>query len=564
MPISMKQLRNVIDDALILSEGRADDLLKQSVDGIQKKYADYMEQIDPIIRTTQKVWKKYKSSSEFERFPNTWKMFLAEVLKSNMLDSIADEIGDHSLLKKAKYTNYQASRVYDYLAHLTGISFSKIQNYNPTNAKTPIEDLEELEKEFIELSEENLIPETGDERVLVDFGEMAWYDLGKGSCGDEADAMGHCGNQPSERPGDRVFSLRKKVNVDGDMYFKPHLTFIFNDGFLGEMKGRANEKPAPRYHKHIFELLKLPIIEGVIGGGYEPENNFELDDLPDDMLDKLREIKGDKFIDDAGNLLQPLAKETQKLKNGEGSPKKIVDMVDNILSEYHHGPDYEIHYDTEDEKFKVYNGLEDAAPELSTIRDGYFDFFEAPEIDNYKGFMEDHFIGKIQDSVTLHIYNLYKEDIIDYQGIDDDEYDIEYVEDNLDEIIREIADDVKTSLDRLNSDAYESGSMAELVENVQNAVNDFTTELHFENMYAYEFAEGMNFKVKDNDVYNYVDSITRGSEPVEEEIGDHFKVESPYYGYMDFDESMLTDEVIEEAFRENDIELEYFKENDEE
>ncbi len=71
MPISMKQLRNVIDDALILSEGRADDLLKQSVDGIQKKYADYMEQIDPIIRTTQKVWKKYKSSSEFERFPNT-------------------------------------------------------------------------------------------------------------------------------------------------------------------------------------------------------------------------------------------------------------------------------------------------------------------------------------------------------------------------------------------------------------------------------------------------------------------------------------------------------------
>ena len=562
----MKQLRNVIEDALILAEGRADDLLKQSVDGIRKKYADYMEQIDPIIRTAQRTWKKYKSSPEFERFPNTWKVFLAEVLKSNMLDALADEIGDPSLLKKAKYTNYQAGPVYDYLSHLTGISFSKIQNYNPTDSKTPIEDLEELEKEFVELSKENLIPETGNERVLVDFGDMAWYDLGKGSCNDEANAMGHCGNQPSEKPGDRIFSLRKKVNIGGDTYFKPHLTFIFNDGFLGEMKGRANEKPAPRYHKYIFELLKLPIIEGIIGGGYEPENNFQIDDLPDDMLDKLREIKGDKFIDDAGNFLQPLAKETEKFKNGEGSPKKIVDMVNDILSEYYHGVEYEIHYDTKDKKFKVYNRLENAAPELSTIRDGGFlNFFEAPEIDNYKGFMEDYFTGKIQDSVTLYIYDMYKEDIIEHEGIDDDEYEIEYVEDNLDEIIREIADDVRMALNRLNADAYESGTMAEVYDNVQNAVNDFTSELHFENMYAYEFAEGEDFKLKDNNAYSYIDNLTRDPSPlVEEEIAYYFKVDTPYYGYLGFDKSMLTDEAIEDAFRENGIELENFKEKDEE
>ena len=563
MSLSMKDLRSVIDDAMLLSEGRGDDLLKQSVESIKAKYADYMEQIGPIIRTTQKVWKKYKSSSEFQDFPNTWKTFLADVLKSNMLDSVSDEIGDQSLLKKAKYKDYKASQVFDYLSHLTGINYSKIQNYNPTNARTPIEDLRELEQEFVELSEENLIPKNGTEKVLIDFGKIAWYDLGKGSCGDEADAMGHCGNQPSEKPGDRVFSLRTKVDVDGKTYFKPHLTFIYNDGFLGEMKGRANEKPAERYHQYIFELLKLPIIEGVIGGGYEPEHNFELDDLPDHMLKELREIKGDEFIDLEGNQLLPLKKEMEKFKQGEGSPKKVVDIVDNILSDYYNGPDYEIHYDTEDGKFKVYNGLENAAPELSTIRDGYFDFFNAPEIDNYKGFMEDHFIGKIQDSVTLHIYNLYKEDIIDSMAIEEDEYDIEYVEDNLDEIIREVADDVKTALDRLNSDAYESGSMAELVDNVQSAVTDFTNELHFEDMKYYEFAEGKDFEVKNNDVYNYVDSLTRGSEPVEEEISDHFKVEQPYYGYMDFDESMLTDEVIEEAFRENDIELEYFKEKEE-
>jgi len=563
MSLSMKELRSVIDDAMLITEGKGDDLLKQSVEGIKNKYAENLDQIEPVITTTEKTWKKFKTTPIFKNFPNTWKTLVADVLKSNMLYTISEEIGDQTLMKKVKYRDYKASEVFDYLSHLLGVNYSKIQNYNPSESKTPIEDLKAYEDEFIELSQENLIPKSGSEKVLIDFGDMAWYDLGKGSCEDEAESMGHCGNTPSEKPGDRVFSLRTKVNVGGDTYFKPHLTFIFNNGFLGEMKGRGNDKPAPRYHKHIFELLKLPIIEGIVGGGYEPENNFELDDLSDDMLKKLREIKGDEFVDSAGTQLLPLKKETEKFKQGEGSPKKIVDIVDNILSEHYHGSDYEIHYDTEDGKFKVYNGLENAAPELSTIREGYFDFFEAPAIDSYKGFMEDNFIGKIQDSVTLHIYNLYKEDIIDFQGIEEDEYDIQYVEDNLDEIIENIADDVKTALDRLNDDAYESGSMAELVENVQSAITDFTTELHFEDMYAHDFADGKNFVIKDNDVYNYVDSLIRGSEPVEEEIGDHFKVEQPYYGYMDFDESMLTDEVIEEAFRENDIELEYFKEKEE-
>ena len=564
MATSMKDLRNIIDSAMMITEGRGDDLLSQSIDGIRNKYSEYSEQIEPILRTTEKIWKKYKGQTEFKNLPNTWKVFLADVLKSNMIENVVEEIGDHSMLKKAKYKDYKASEVMDYLSHLTGINYSKIQNYNPTNSRTPLEDLKALEEEFIELSEENLIPATGNEKVLINFGDVAWYDLGKGSCGDEADAMGHCGNKPSERPGDRIFSFRKKVNVDGDIYYKPHLTFIFNNGFLGEMKGRANDKPADRYHDYIVALLKLPIVEGVIGGGYEPENNFELDDLSEEHLEEIREAKGDEFIESEGNKLMPLKKLTEKFKQGEGSPKEITEMVDDILSEYYHGSEYEVYYDTEDGNFKVHNSLEDAAPELSTIRDGFFDFFDAPEIDDFKGFMEDHFIGNIQDSVVRYIDQIYREDIIDFLGLDDDEYDIGVVEDNLDEIIRNVADDVEMSLNRLNTDGYESGSFGELVENVDNALSDFVSDLHFEKINVHDFAEGEDFKIKDNNVYAYVENvIDPGTNFAEEEMSDLFKVEAPYYGYMDFDKTIITDETIESAFSENDIELDYFKKEDE-
>ena len=59
---------------------------------------------------------------------------------------------------------------------------------------------------------------------------------------------------------DTVLSLRQKVTHDGEKYHRPVLTFILDDrGFLGEMKGRNNNKPSEKYHSYIVELLKSPI-----------------------------------------------------------------------------------------------------------------------------------------------------------------------------------------------------------------------------------------------------------------------------------------------------------------
>lgn len=137
-------------------------------------------------------------------------------------------------------------------------------------------DLTNLEFEHNARQSEFLTLEPGD-KVIIDYGKSVWVLLDRGACSAEGDAMGHCGNVPSERDGDRILSFRSKV--DGGKQ-KPHLTFILHeDGFLGEMKGRANEKPNSKYHPYIVDLLKQDFVKGIEGGGYAPEKNFSIWDL---------------------------------------------------------------------------------------------------------------------------------------------------------------------------------------------------------------------------------------------------------------------------------------------
>lgn len=557
MSNDIKRYKQLIESAL-LNEGRADDLLKQSITSLENKFKGTADELDmfTLIKTVETTWKKFKSTNSYQHFPNTWKIFLADVLKSNMLDTAAEQIGDQSIAKKAKYKKYKSRDVYNYLEHLTGINYAPIQNFNPLESKSPVEELEELEQQYIELSEENFITPSGNEKVLIDFGDMAWFDLGKGSCKDEADAMGHCGNAPSEREGDRIFSLRKKVMVNGVEYHKPHLTFIFNDGFLGEMKGRANDKPAQRYHKHIFELLKLPIIEGIIGGGFEPENNFELSDFNDAYIEQLRKLKGDEFVDEAGNTLLPVKKLQERFNKGDESvAKRLIEVANEYIEDEvgYYSPSYEL-YEYKDGKFKVY------APE--------FDIWELKAIDepdmvidmsdglsDFKDFIEEHFVGNLQTSIYEYILSVYKDDIMEFYDLEEDEIDIDTVESNFNEIVENIADNVESALNTLYRDAAESGAMNQIIENVKSSLADFTNELHFETITPFELIDGEDFSIKDNNVYEYI----RNLDGVDDELSEQLNIEQPYYGYNDFDDEHASNEsFIKDAFDMEGIELSYF------
>ena len=137
--------------------------------------------------------------------------------------------------------------------------------------------------------------DSGDE-IVIDFKNgWAWWKLGRSYCPEEAKAMGHCGNEAAgpDRPDDRILSLRRKVVIKGDTWWEPHLTFILDtdDDSLGEMKGRGNEKPAPQYHPYIIKLLESSLVKKVKGGGYLPEHNFRITDLPVKEQERLMELK---------------------------------------------------------------------------------------------------------------------------------------------------------------------------------------------------------------------------------------------------------------------------------
>ena len=90
--------------------------------------------------------------------------------------------------------------------------------------------------------------------------------------------MRHCGNGVG-KPDDLLLSLREPIHRGDILFWKPHLTFILNDGALGEMKGYANAKPDSRYHSYVEGLLYQSEIQQVRGGGYLPENNFSFADM---------------------------------------------------------------------------------------------------------------------------------------------------------------------------------------------------------------------------------------------------------------------------------------------
>jgi predicted DNA-binding protein YlxM (UPF0122 family) len=125
------------------------------------------------------------------------------------------------------------------------------------------------------ISEHHILPVEGTK--VMDFGDgWGWWNLGKKESPEEGKAMGHCGNTANADDKDVIYSLRKQM---GRSYVRPELTFILNGGWLGEMKGRSNQKPVKEYHPYIVELLKQPGINGIFGGGHDPPNNFAISDL---------------------------------------------------------------------------------------------------------------------------------------------------------------------------------------------------------------------------------------------------------------------------------------------
>jgi hypothetical protein len=229
---------------------------------------------------------------------------------------------------KRKIEHFAGSQ---HIPEVANVRFDKTHNLHSGLAT-----LEQAEKQYIDRSKNNLklAPKPKTATKIMEFGDgYSWWNLGKGSCSKEGEAMGHCGNVPSEKKGDEVLSLRKEHKLGGKKYYEPHLTFIKNGNEIGEMKGRGNMKPAPHYHEKIASLFETGLVP--VGGGYLPENNFGLKDLPEERYQQaalknpsLRFFRdGDVSPEVVGHLLGKGNGFAERLKDIQNIPTEVQKLI---------------------------------------------------------------------------------------------------------------------------------------------------------------------------------------------------------------------------------------------
>lgn len=545
----------------IISEGAADTILKQAFDSVSNKVPEDSEKdVTVVINTVKKLWNETKTRNSYGKMPNSWKNFLAHVLRSNLYDTLEEYM---ELPKRAKSRKRYPPfyKVFTDLEHYSGLDYNPIQTFDPMGSPDPLTALKELEDEYKELIQNKYIVPTGAEKVIKDFGEYAWFDLGKGYCADEGAAMGHCGNTGADA-NDTILSLRKKVKVGNEIVHYPYATFILNNGFLGEMKGRGNEKPSEKYHKYIFELLKLPIIKGIIGHGWLPENNFTLSDLPNEWVDELRKVKGDEFVDNEGDLLQRVRHSIDVFQQGEISAEKLVSEINESLERIFPNDDtsdYEVRY--KNNRFCIYKPDVSDIWEIKVLSRGEGIDLDELTIDDYGQLLEDKFVGKFRNSVIRYILQVYSQDIREEFSLDDEDDINDTVDNELHHVIDNIATGVRSALDSLYILSHEYGTENQIVSAAKSAIDELCESLYLDNISVLDFIEGEDYLyIKNNDIWGYIKNIY-DRDMTSESISDRFEIESPYYGYTDFDDSVFDDmSRVHDVFSENDVDLDFFEE----
>jgi hypothetical protein len=213
------------------------------------------------------------------------------------------------------------------MAHYMGMPVPAIKNhvFQYDLPEVLMKQFEVASEEWAD-DQERVVDLAEDAEIVIDFGDgVAWWNLLKPYCPIEGDCMGHCGNEPRESSDDTILSLRKEFPTDGEMRYSCMVTFILtSNGMLTEMKGRGNKKPAPRYHKYIVALLRHDIVDGIIGGGYMPEENFSLNHLEEEGLKQ-------QLIDEKPSLAGPtyfIEKEWEA-----GNYEKAAKHLENLMDE---------------------------------------------------------------------------------------------------------------------------------------------------------------------------------------------------------------------------------------
>jgi hypothetical protein len=278
-----------------ISQGWNPEYVKLAFDNFKK--ADIAEYVLKVLTYGEALNKDKELQSLVFDKQNTTGFDEKTVKLAKKILKTFDENELESLLYEYSRLKNQSGKLWENLKH-----YLSFQNYIQTypikltssenkllSPSVIIDSLDSWENERIDRQKEKTKELDTGEPILEFKDGWYWAFIDEPSCSAEGKAMGHCGNTANPDPNDTIFSLRTPNG-------SPRATFIVNDGVVGEMKGRFNKKPEDELHPYIIELLKSDHVQHIKGGGYAPQNNFDLYDLTNDQREDILNLKPDIML----------------------------------------------------------------------------------------------------------------------------------------------------------------------------------------------------------------------------------------------------------------------------
>jgi hypothetical protein len=280
---------------------------------ILQRYAFYLLREKPITKTRRvrrKIIQKLRGFSE-RRIIEDFKVFCTE--------------------KWEHYADMQAVFMCPQMLEFPFYSFSGFKSI-PLKADQVFDHFEKVEARLTVKSEGDRFCNDGIS-FLESHDGWTWFQIQEGFSTQEAKAMRHCGNGQGKR-GDILLSLREPVRKGKLILWKPHLTFILNKKYLGEMKGFANTKPSSNLHSHILCLLLDERIKGLQGGGYLAQSNFSFLDLDDHFKEEILQKRPDFEFDLIPDQGEPILRLPDGLEWQELEKSSISNSVEITIPEW--------------------------------------------------------------------------------------------------------------------------------------------------------------------------------------------------------------------------------------
>jgi hypothetical protein len=232
------------------------------IDSLKNNFPNNIKDIDDNVKQAKTILKKQDRM--------VWYLKVLKAYLSNNIDAV-----------KGSYNFKDMETFNNDLFHYYGYNIGEIENVEYKN-----QSISELFQTFqatvqqYQKSDKPPVPvQHGDYELIKCNDGTSWWFVDRGYCEEEGRSGKHCGNIVGKNETDqRILSLRTpNHNVI--------LTFILlKNGYLGEMKAKANQKPSDKYHPNIMQLLLNPKIKGIKGAGYAPYMNFSIFDLSDNDI----------------------------------------------------------------------------------------------------------------------------------------------------------------------------------------------------------------------------------------------------------------------------------------